>query len=204
MRPRLCEWISKRFYKSVLYCSRTAVSQDCQWVLPWPTERDGKTPIGVVFMHVAGCERKAGGGIWNAEGVAAIEAVVNLLGSNHFDLTKLAILAMYNGQVSELRERLGDRLPPVAFSTVDGFQGQERDLIIVCLARSNKSRACGFSTRPQRLNAAFSRAKLGLLVCGDLRQFYYGDQFGDLWDFIETQFARGCIVDEHWNTLSCI
>ena len=31
MRPRLCEWISKRFYKSVLYCSSTAASQDCPW-----------------------------------------------------------------------------------------------------------------------------------------------------------------------------
>ena len=111
---------------------------------------------------------------------------------------------MYNGQVSELRERLGDRLPAAAFSTVDGFQEQERALIIVSLARSNKSRACGFSTRPQRLNVALSRVKLGLLVCGDSRQFYYGDQFAYLWDFIETQSARGCIVDEHWNTLSCI
>ena len=32
MRPRLCEWISKRSYKSVLYCSRTAASQDRPWV----------------------------------------------------------------------------------------------------------------------------------------------------------------------------
>ncbi len=82
--------------------------------MPWPTERDGKTPIGVFFMHVAGCEREAGGGIWNADEVAAMEAVVNWLGSNHFEWTKLGILAMYNGQVSELRERLGDRLPAAA------------------------------------------------------------------------------------------
>ncbi len=171
MRPPLCEWISRRFYKGVLYCSRTAASQDCPWVLPWPTDRDDKTPIGVVFMHVAGRERKAGGGICNAEEVVAVDGVVHWLQSNHFDLTKLGILAMYNGQVSELRERLGGRLPPAAFSTVDGFRGRERDLIIVSLARSNKSRACGFSTRPQRLNVAFSRAKLGLIVCGDLKQF---------------------------------
>ena len=109
---------------------------------------------------------------------------------------------MYDGQVSELRERLGDRLPAAAFSTVDGFQGQERDLMIVSLVRSNSSRTCGFSTQPPRLNVAFSRAKRGLVVCGDLHQFCHGDRFRDIWDLIETQSEQGCVVDEEWNTLT--
>ena len=73
---------------------------------------------------------------------------------------------------------------------------------LVSLVRSNENRACGFSTHPPRLNVAFSRAKRGLVVCGDLHQFCHGDQFGDLWDFIDTQSEQGCVVDEQWNVLT--
>ncbi len=140
--------------------------------------------------------------IRNDAEVVAIAGVVDWLQSNDFDWTKLGIVAMYNGQVSELRKRLGDQVPAAAFSSVDGFQGRERDLMIVSLVRSNNSRACGFSTQPPRLNVAFSRAKRGLVVCGDLHQFCQGDAFGDLWDFIDAQSSAGCVVDARWKPLN--
>ena len=56
----------------------------------------------------------------------------------------------------------------VKINTVDAFQGQEEDIIIVSCVRASKNsnKKLGFVTIPQRLNVALTRAKESLFVCG--------------------------------------
>ncbi|GEM_PF-2247805 len=60
------------------------------------------------------------------------------------------------------------------FGTVDRFQGQERDIIIVSLVRNNKEHNIGFAKKPNRVNVAFSRAKKLLIIVGNADNFTYG------------------------------
>jgi regulator of nonsense transcripts 1 len=56
----------------------------------------------------------------------------------------------------------------IKVSTVDAFQGQERDVIIISCVRSNAERVIGFVRDEKRLNVAITRAKYALFVFGNV------------------------------------
>ena len=52
-------------------------------------------------------------------------------------------------------------------NTVDGFQGQERDIILVSMVRSNNEGQIGFLRDIRRMNVAITRARMKLIILGD-------------------------------------
>jgi superfamily I DNA and/or RNA helicase len=101
----------------------------------------------------------------NAERVAA-EA--RRLLSRGLAPTDLAIIAAYSAQARRLRELLKtERAAGVEIGTVDGFQGREKEAVIVDLVRSNEHGEIGFLSNTRRMNVALSRAKRFLLVVAD-------------------------------------
>ena len=101
----------------------------------------------------------------NAERVAA-EA--RRLLSRGLAPTDLAIIAAYSAQARRLRELLrAERAAGVEIGTVDGFQGREKEAVIVDLVRSNEHGEIGFLTNTRRMNVALTRAKRFLLVVAD-------------------------------------
>jgi hypothetical protein len=75
----------------------------------------------------------------------------------------LAVITPYDAQARLLRELL----PGVEIGTVDGFQGREKEAIVVDLVRSNPDGALGFLADRRRLNVALTRARRQLVVVGD-------------------------------------
>jgi superfamily I DNA and/or RNA helicase len=101
----------------------------------------------------------------NAERVAA-EA--RRLLSRGLPPTDLAIIAAYSAQARRLRDLLRDeRAAGLEVGTVDGFQGREKEAVIVDLVRSNDSGELGFLSNTRRMNVALTRAKRFLLVVAD-------------------------------------
>ena len=68
----------------------------------------------------------------------------------------------------------------ITINTVDGFQGQEEDLIIVSCVRKNKGNHIGFMSMTERLNVAMTRAKDCLYVCGHLETLRHTEGWDDL------------------------
>jgi superfamily I DNA and/or RNA helicase len=101
----------------------------------------------------------------NAERVAA-EA--RRLLSRGLPPTELAIIAAYSAQARRLRELLREeRAAGVEIGTVDGFQGREKEAVIVDLVRSNERGEIGFLSNTRRMNVALTRARRCLLVIAD-------------------------------------
>jgi len=95
--------------------------------------------------------------------------VVRHLQRLNLEQLRVAVIAMYQDQVTQLRRELRMvALPGLAVDTVDAFEGEEADVVILSLVRSNEAERIGFLKKAQRLNVAISRAKQLLVVVGDI------------------------------------
>jgi superfamily I DNA and/or RNA helicase len=79
--------------------------------------------------------------------------------------TDIAVIAPYAAQVRLLRERLG--VAGLEVDSVDGFQGREKEAVVLSLVRSNREGEVGFLADVRRMNVALTRARRKLLVIGD-------------------------------------
>ncbi|PWN36784.1 uncharacterized protein FA14DRAFT_140737 [Meira miltonrushii] len=100
---------------------------------------------------------------------------------------KVGVVTMYKDQVFELkrafRREYGDGIDEVVdFNTVDGFQGQEKDVIILSCVRSN---GIGFLNDFRRINVAITRAKSNLFIIAHVPNLERNDKAGFWKKFIE-------------------
>uniref|UniRef100_A0A914XNP2 DNA-binding protein SMUBP-2 n=1 Tax=Plectus sambesii TaxID=2011161 RepID=A0A914XNP2_9BILA len=79
----------------------------------------------------------------------------------------IAVISPYNLQVQFLRSCIGRDFPKVAIRSVDGFQGQEREALVLSLVRSNDQGVVGFLSDKRRINVAVTRARRHLCVICD-------------------------------------
>jgi superfamily I DNA and/or RNA helicase len=77
----------------------------------------------------------------------------------------IAVIAPYAAQVRRLRELLP--LPALEVDSVDGFQGREKEAVVISLVRSNPEAEIGFLADVRRMNVALTRARRKLIVIGD-------------------------------------
>jgi superfamily I DNA and/or RNA helicase len=80
----------------------------------------------------------------------------------------VAVISPYDAQVQRLRQLLAARLDEgLEVDTVDGFQGREKEAVVVSLVRSGESGEIGFLADVRRMNVAVTRARKKLVVVGD-------------------------------------
>jgi superfamily I DNA and/or RNA helicase len=85
----------------------------------------------------------------------------------------VAVITPYNAQIVELIAELTPdstywRALSLEVSTIDGFQGRDRDIVLYSTVRSNAAGRLGFLRDRRRLNVALSRAREALLIIGDV------------------------------------
>ena len=75
----------------------------------------------------------------------------------------------------------------ITVNTVDGFQGQERDIILISLVRSNEQGEIGFLSDIRRMNVAMTRARMKLIIFGDKKTMSHHPFYNQLIKYIEKQ-----------------
>ncbi len=102
----------------------------------------------------------------------------------------IGIISPYRAQVHHLRHlvKLSKTLKPlrraITVATVDGFQGQERDVIIISMVRSNEHGDIGFLRDLRRMNVAITRARSKLIIIGDSDTLTRHPFYRDLHEYI--------------------
>jgi ATP-dependent RNA/DNA helicase IGHMBP2 len=105
---------------------------------------------------------------YNAGNAERVAAETRRLLSRGLPPTEIAIIAAYSAQARRLRELLrAERAAGLEIGTVDGFQGREKEAVIVDLVRSNEHGEIGFLANTRRMNVALTRARRFLLVVAD-------------------------------------
>jgi superfamily I DNA and/or RNA helicase len=106
----------------------------------------------------------------------------------------IAVIAPYAAQVRWLTERL-----PIAgleVDSIDGFQGREKEAVLISLVRSNAAGEVGFLADTRRMNVALTRARRKLIVVGDSATLARHPFYAALLEYFDQQGAYRSVWEE--------
>ena len=120
----------------------------------------------ITFFDTAGAgfEEEKGGDGSSLLNQGELDVVQKIIDSEKLEIKNIAFISPYSGQVGLAKSRFPKEL---LISTIDSFQGQEKDTVIISLVRSNSESKIGFLSDYRRMNVAITRAKEKLYVIGD-------------------------------------
>lgn len=171
MHPDISKFPSAQFYKSKLSDGEGMLELNSR---PWHMENP-LTPyrfFDIVSRHQQNEKSKS---FFNAtEAKVALELVERLMEILPTDQFKgrIGIISPYKEQIRMLRDvfqrKFGSTiLNEIDFNTVDGFQGQEKEIIIMSCVRASESGSVGFLSDFRRMNVALTRARTTLWILGN-------------------------------------
>ncbi len=196
--------IAKGFNKSILeQCFRNAQNVfllDTQYrmrasITQFSSEYfyDGvlKTPehLNDTTMHVSyydtagtGFEENTGEDGTSRMNEGELDMVMKLLELEGLVPENAAFISPYSGQVAIAKDRLDEKM---RISTIDSFQGQECETVIISLVRSNADAEIGFLKDYRRMNVAITRAKEKLIIIGDSATIGQDAFYGKFLEYVE-------------------
>lgn len=150
MKPVIAGFSSEYFYKGLLQTAPHLIN----------------IGIHLSFIDTAGSgfnETHGPDGV-SLQNEGELRIIDQLMQSGEFVPEDSAFISPYSGQVLMAKERLPKQM---RISTIDSFQGQEKEIIFLSLVRSNDDCEIGFLKDYRRMNVAITRAKEQLVVIGD-------------------------------------
>ena len=167
MHPTIREFPSARFYENRLEDGCTSSQRPPVAGFLWP---DWDKPVSFVPVHGSEIEEEAGSSRSNMDEAAIVIKIVNdLLAPGDIQADDIGVISPYAGQVRLIRSMMDDEIEGLEIKSVDGYQGREKEIIVLSTVRANESGTVGFLSNYRRLNVALTRAKRGLIVVGDDR-----------------------------------
>ncbi|XP_050524410.1 regulator of nonsense transcripts 1 homolog [Daktulosphaira vitifoliae] len=163
MHPEISEYASQTMYESTIRNGVTCSDRTGSIDFTWPNPN-----VPMVFYSSDANERKSRSGtsFLNYGEAKVVEQLVAKLLSKGATPNQIGVITPYEGQRSLLKQIL-NKNKGVEVSSVDAFQGREKEYIIISCVRSNERNVVGFLNCVRRLNVALTRAKFGLFLVGN-------------------------------------
>lgn len=177
MHPSISTFPSKAFYDSRLMDGPDMSSKTAQ---RWHSEDSLFPPYA--FYHLIGAREERGShhSFINRGEAGLAVAIYSRLVKTYPEIDfayRIGIITAYSGQVGEIRRQFRRAFAPevvatLDINTVDGFQGQEKDIIILSCVRGDsdsdrQGSGIGFLKDTRRMNVALTRAKSSLFIIGN-------------------------------------
>ncbi|TGO90065.1 hypothetical protein BPOR_0081g00180 [Botrytis porri] len=196
MHEKIMRFPSDELYESKLVAAE-AVKARLLTELPYDVEETEDTIEPLIFFDTQGgdfpekseeesADKKAGKGMLGESKSNEMEAILvrrhvqNLVDAG-LKAEDIAVVTPYNAQLALMSRSMKEAFPGIELGSVDGFQGREKEAIIVSLVRSNSEREVGFLGERRRLNVAMTRPRRSLTIIGDSETVSRGSQFLKRW-----------------------
>lgn len=125
--------------------------------------------------------------------LAELETYIKRIGAGRVldEQIDFGLISPYKAQVQYLRNKIKSSsfFRPyrslITVNTVDGFQGQERDVVFISLVRANENGQIGFLNDLRRMNVAITRARMKLVILGEAATMTKHPFYRKLWEYIK-------------------
>lgn len=145
----------------------------------------------LLFYDTAGAgykeEQSDDGSRWNSEELNVIEEIIS-----QYNIKNATFISPYSAQVSAAKKQLPEN---IKCSTIDGFQGQEDEVILISLVRNNEEGQIGFLSDYRRMNVALTRSKSKLYVVGDSVTLAGDEFYQSFIDYVEANNAYRSVFE---------
>ena len=198
MNEAIMSFASTQFYDGSLVADEQ-VRQHTLSDLPDVTA-DPLTTAALHYIDTAGASydetlEEESGSRLNTQEAELIEKKLNaLLALGVLPHQAIGIITPYSAQTRHLRQLIPQE--EIEISTVDGFQGREKEAILISLVRANPNGEIGFLSDTRRINVALTRARRHLLVVGDSATITSHPFYQELVNYFEEQGAYKSVWEE--------
>lgn len=188
MHESIMNFSSQEFYEGALQAAPAVAQHRLRDILPALGAQDDLGPL--LFIDTAGSgfqeetERDSGSRFNLGEAKIVERRIANLLALG-LAAEQIAVITPYAAQARLLRDRLAGQ--GIEVDTIDGFQGREKEAVVISLVRSNDDQEIGFLKENRRLNVALTRARRHMLVIGDSATLGSHGFFQRLLQYFESQ-----------------
>ncbi|XP_026118827.1 DNA-binding protein SMUBP-2 [Carassius auratus] len=187
MNSAIMQWASEQMYEGKLI-AHPSVEKHLLRDLAGVADVE-ETRIPLLLIDTAGCglnemedtdEQSKG----NQGEVDIVALHIKALTEAGVHVKDIAIIAPYNLQVDLLRQKLSHKYAELEIKSVDGFQGREKEAVVLSLVRSNRKGEVGFLAEDRRINVAVTRARRQLVVVCDSQTVRKHDFLKTLVDYM--------------------
>lgn len=168
MNEKIMGFSSREFYKNLLVADDSVKVQTLAGLKGVQKNPDTETPVLFIDTAGKGFEEKLEVGSesrYNPEEAALVLRELQKMLDAGVPPETIAVISPYSAQVRLLSSK--NPHPALEIDSVDGFQGREKELVLVSLVRSNMEGEMGFLADTRRMNVAMTRARRKLIVVGD-------------------------------------
>lgn len=193
MHEDIMNFSNQEFYDGVLKADDSVAKHTLNDLIDF--QSDGKDwvdnaivpefPIVFVATEDIGAKertRKGSTSKENPKEAELVESTVSRLLDIGLNPVDIAVISPYDDQVDLIDRKLD--LEDLEVDTVDGFQGREKEIVVLSLVRSNHENNIGFLEDVRRLNVSLTRAKRKLIIIGDSSTISHHETYSNLIDYV--------------------
>ncbi len=197
MHHRIMDFASQEFYSSTLLAHDSVAEhllRDLDAIEDTPLTNES-----VTFIDTAGAGweeelEPEGASRRNISEAELVLRKVDELVAAGLPVEDIAVIAPYAAQVRYLRSNCVHE--ELEIDTVDGFQGREKEAVVITCVRSNRKAEIGFLADKRRMNVALTRARRKLIVIGDSATLGAHSFYADLLQYFESIDAYHTVWEE--------
>uniref|UniRef100_A0A0K0FEV7 DNA-binding protein SMUBP-2 (inferred by orthology to a human protein) n=1 Tax=Strongyloides venezuelensis TaxID=75913 RepID=A0A0K0FEV7_STRVS len=203
MNKKIMEWSSKIFYDNAMIAHDSVENITLSDISSIKNNNKFNSPL--LVFDSKNCsdfkETIIGRSFANIKEVFVCVKYVRYLLQNGLKESDIGIITSYNKQRMKIEEHLKGK--NIKVSTVDGFQGQQKEVIVFCYVRDNKNKNVGFLSEEKRMNVALTRAKRQFVFIGNTNMLSTDDKFEELRNILlNNGVSLDAVLQNHVNLIT--